>query len=160
MNGSPYRHGGNQNFLCLNGLSELTQRVMNCGNQVRKLLWSQRVVPNVAADNHRRGMWVGLFGIHDHPFCSIMVNDHVGPKGNRLKVSESPFGTITCLKIGYMAWKKRIAEGYPRKSRIRDVADRRRIGGDQSSVCNPSRSYPHGYPITRHLGAGSDPPTE
>jgi hypothetical protein len=110
MNGSPYRHGGNQNFLCLNGLSELTQRLMNCGDQVRKLLWSQRVVPNVAADNHRRGMWVGLFGIHDHPFCSIMVNDHVGPKGNRLKVSESPFGTITCLKIGYMAWKKRIGK--------------------------------------------------
>ena len=69
MNGSPYRHGGNQNFLCLNGLSELTQRVMNCGNQVRKLLWSQRVVPNVAADDHRRGMWVGLFGIHGHPFA-------------------------------------------------------------------------------------------
>ena len=69
MNGSPYRHGGNQNFLCLNGLSELTQRMINCGNQVRKLLWSQRVVPNVAADDHRRGMWVGLFGIHDHPFA-------------------------------------------------------------------------------------------
>jgi hypothetical protein len=69
MNGSPYRHGGNQNFLCLNGLSELTQRMMNCGNQVRKLLWSQCVVPNVAADDHSRGMWVGLFGIHDHPFA-------------------------------------------------------------------------------------------
>jgi hypothetical protein len=69
MNGSPYRHGGNQNFLCLNGLSELTQRMMNCGNQVRKLLWSQRVVPNVAADDHSRGMRVGLFGIHDHPFA-------------------------------------------------------------------------------------------
>jgi len=39
-----------------------------------------------------------------------MVNDDVGPKGNRLKVSESPFGTITCLKIGYMAWKKRIGQ--------------------------------------------------
>src|SRR5258708_20284134 len=68
MNGSPYRHGGNQNFLCLNGLSEGTQRMMNCGNQVRKLLWSQRVVLNVAADDHSRGMWVGLFGIHPHPF--------------------------------------------------------------------------------------------
>jgi hypothetical protein len=69
MNGSPHRHGGNQNFLCLNGLSELTQRVMNCGNQVRKLLWSHRVVPNVAADDHSRGMWVGLFGIHDYPLA-------------------------------------------------------------------------------------------
>ena len=39
-----------------------------------------------------------------------MVNDHVGPKGNRLKVSESPFGTITCLKIGYMAWRKGIGK--------------------------------------------------
>ena len=69
MNGSPYRHGGNQNFLCLNGLSELTQRMINCGNQVRKLLWSQRVVPNVAADDHSRGMRGGLFGIHAHPFA-------------------------------------------------------------------------------------------
>ena len=69
MNGSPHRYSRCENFLCLNGLSELTQRVMNCGNQVRKLLWSQRVVPNVAADDHNRGMWVGLFGIHDHPFA-------------------------------------------------------------------------------------------
>ena len=29
---------------------EVTQRVMDGGNQVRKLLWSHRVVPNVAAD--------------------------------------------------------------------------------------------------------------
>jgi hypothetical protein len=68
-NGSPYRHGGNQNFLGRIGLSELTQRVMNCGDQVRKLLWSHRVVLNVAADDHDRGMCVGLFGIHDHPFA-------------------------------------------------------------------------------------------
>ena len=27
-----------------------------------------------------------------------MVNDHVGPKGTRLKVWEIAFGTITCLK--------------------------------------------------------------
>jgi hypothetical protein len=73
MNGSPHRHGGNQNFLCLNGLSELTQRMMNCGNQVRKLLWSQCVVPNVAADDHSRGMRVGLFGIHDHPFAQLWL---------------------------------------------------------------------------------------
>jgi hypothetical protein len=69
VHGSPYRYRRCENFLCWNGLPELTQRVMNCGDQVRKLLWSQRVVPNVAADDHRRGMWVGLFGIHDHPFA-------------------------------------------------------------------------------------------
>jgi hypothetical protein len=39
-----------------------------------------------------------------------MVNDHVGPKTNQLKVLEIAFGTITCLKIGYMAWKKRIGQ--------------------------------------------------
>ena len=65
---SPYRYGRCEN-LCLHGLSEVTQRVMNCGDQVRKLLWSQRVVPNVAADDHSRAIWVGLFGIHDHPFA-------------------------------------------------------------------------------------------
>ena len=29
MNGSPYRNCGNQNFLYLNGLSELTERLMH-----------------------------------------------------------------------------------------------------------------------------------
>ena len=69
VHGSPHRYSRCENFLCLNGLSEVTQRVMNCGDQVRKLLWFQRVVPNVAADDHSRAMWVGLFGIHDHPFA-------------------------------------------------------------------------------------------
>src|ERR1700741_1677234 len=69
VHGSPHRYSRCENLLCLNGLSEVTQRVMNCDDQVRKLLWSQRVVPNVAADDHSRGMWVGLFGIHDHPFA-------------------------------------------------------------------------------------------
>jgi len=39
-----------------------------------------------------------------------MVNDHVGPKRNQLKGLGIAFGTITCLKIGYMAWKKRIGQ--------------------------------------------------
>jgi|HubBroStandDraft_6_1064221.scaffolds.fasta_scaffold83442_4 hypothetical protein len=69
VHGSPHRYSRCENFLCLNRLSEVTQRVMNCGDQVRKLLWSQGVVPNVAADDHSRGMWVGLFAIHDHPFA-------------------------------------------------------------------------------------------
>jgi hypothetical protein len=69
VHGSPHRYSRCENFLFSNGLSEVTQRVMNCSDQVRKLLWSQGVVPNVAADDHRRGMWVGLFGIHDHPFA-------------------------------------------------------------------------------------------
>jgi len=66
---SPHRYSRCENFLYLHGLAEVTQRVMNCGDQVRKLLWSQRVVPNVAADDHSRGMRVGFFGIHDHPFA-------------------------------------------------------------------------------------------
>jgi hypothetical protein len=69
VHGSPHRYSRRENFLCLNGLSEEIQRVINCGDQVRKLLWSQGVVPNLAADDHRRGMWVALFGIHDHPFA-------------------------------------------------------------------------------------------
>jgi hypothetical protein len=66
---SPHRYGRCENFLCWNGLPELTQRLMDCGDQVGKLLWSQRVVPHVATDDHSRGMWVGLFGIHDHLFA-------------------------------------------------------------------------------------------
>src|ERR1700748_1396305 len=57
VHGSPHRYSRCENFLCLNGLAKVTQRVMNCDDQVRKLLWSQRVVPNVAADDHNRGMW-------------------------------------------------------------------------------------------------------
>jgi hypothetical protein len=38
----------------------------------------------------------------------IMVNGHVGPKGNRLKA----VWTITCLKSGYMARKKRIGQTF------------------------------------------------
>src|SRR5438132_5086562 len=45
-------------------------------------------------------------------------------------------------------------EGYPRKTRVQHVPDRRRIGGDRSSGCEPSRSYSDGYPITRHIRAG------
>jgi hypothetical protein len=56
VHGSPHRYSRCENFLCLNGLSEVAQRVMNCDDQVRKLLWSQGVVSNVAADDHRRGM--------------------------------------------------------------------------------------------------------
>jgi hypothetical protein len=69
VHGSSHRYGRCENILCLNGLSEVTQRVMNCGDQARKLLWSQGVVPNVAADDHSRAIWVSLFGIHDHPFA-------------------------------------------------------------------------------------------
>ena len=69
VHGSPHRYSRCENFLCLNGLSEVTQGVMNCGDQIRKLLWFQLVVPNVAADDHRRGMWVAPFGIHDQPFA-------------------------------------------------------------------------------------------
>src|ERR1700726_4488561 len=60
VHGSPHRYSRCEDFLSLNGLSEVTQRMMDCGDQVRKLLRSQGVVPNVAADDHRRGMWVGL----------------------------------------------------------------------------------------------------
>ena len=65
VNGSPHRYSRCENFLCLNGLSEVTQRVMNCGDQVRKLLWSHRVVPNVAADGaiaRWRGIVLDKFG--------------------------------------------------------------------------------------------------
>jgi hypothetical protein len=69
VHGSPHRYSRCESFLCLYGLSEAVKRVMNRGNQVRKLLWSDCVMPNVAADDYSRGMWVGLFGIHDHPFA-------------------------------------------------------------------------------------------
>jgi hypothetical protein len=69
LHGSPHRYSRDTSFLWLNGLSKLTERLVNCGNQVSKLLWSHRVVANVAGDDHSRGMWVGLFGIHDHAFA-------------------------------------------------------------------------------------------
>ena len=62
---SPYRYGRCENFLFSNGLPEVTQRVMDCGDQVRKLLWSQRVVPHIAPDDCCREMWIDLFSVHD-----------------------------------------------------------------------------------------------
>jgi hypothetical protein len=109
LHGSPHRYSRCENFLCLNGLSEVTQRVMNCGDQVRKLLWFDRLVPNVAADDHSRGMRVGLFGIHDHPFALSWLTTCRSEK-KPIKGLGIAFGTITYLKIGYMAWKKQIGK--------------------------------------------------
>jgi hypothetical protein len=69
MNGSPYRHCGNQNFLGSNGLSKLPERLMHRSDEIRKLICSDPMVPNVAPDDLRREMWIYLFGIHDHPFA-------------------------------------------------------------------------------------------
>jgi hypothetical protein len=38
---------------------------MNGGNQIRKLIRPQPVMPHVAPDDFRRQMWIDLFGIHE-----------------------------------------------------------------------------------------------
>jgi hypothetical protein len=53
MHGSPYRHGGNQNFLGRNGLSKLTERLIHGSDEVRKLLQSYLMVDDVALDDLR-----------------------------------------------------------------------------------------------------------
>jgi hypothetical protein len=53
MNGSPYRHGGNRNFLGMNGLSKLTERLINGSDEIRNLIRSHLMLDDVALDDHR-----------------------------------------------------------------------------------------------------------
>jgi hypothetical protein len=53
MNGSPYRHCGYQNFLGRNGLSNLTDSSMDCGDEIGKLTGCDGMMPDVALDDHR-----------------------------------------------------------------------------------------------------------
>ena len=53
MNGSPHRHGRSKNFLGLNGLSKLTERVIYGSDEIRKLLRSHPMLDDVALNDHR-----------------------------------------------------------------------------------------------------------
>ena len=53
MNGSPYRHSGNKNFLGLNGLSKLTERLIYGSDEIRNLIRSHPMLDDVALDDHR-----------------------------------------------------------------------------------------------------------
>jgi hypothetical protein len=64
MNGSPYRHGGNQNFLGRNGLSKLSHSSMDCGDQIRNLAGSDRMMPHVTPDDFRREVRINHFVVH------------------------------------------------------------------------------------------------
>jgi hypothetical protein len=75
MNGSPYRHCGNQNFLGRNGLSNLTDSSMDCDDEIGKLAGCDRMMTDVALDDLRGQMWIILFGIHDvlcSQFCRVL----------------------------------------------------------------------------------------
>jgi hypothetical protein len=65
----------------------------------------------------------------------IMVNDHVGPKRNRLKVWESPLGQSPALKIGYMAWK--------------NVPGLSRCWTRSLKLCQPAKHGEHQQPVAR-----------
>jgi hypothetical protein len=64
MDRSANRYSRCENILGLNRLSEVAQCVMNCGDQVRKLVCSDRVMSYVASDDCRRQIWANLFGAH------------------------------------------------------------------------------------------------
>ena len=53
MNGSPHRYSGNQNFLGRNGLSKLTERLINGSDEIRNLIRSHLMLDDVALDDHR-----------------------------------------------------------------------------------------------------------
>ena len=53
MNGSPHRHGRGKNFLVLNGLSKLTERLINGSDEIRNLIRSHPMLDDVALDDHR-----------------------------------------------------------------------------------------------------------
>jgi hypothetical protein len=53
MNGSPHRHGRGKNFLGLNGLSKVTERLIYGSDEIRKLLRPHPMLDDVALDDHR-----------------------------------------------------------------------------------------------------------
>jgi len=53
MDGSPYRHRRNQNFLRPNGLSKLTERVVHGSDEIRNLIGCHPMLDDVALDDVR-----------------------------------------------------------------------------------------------------------
>jgi hypothetical protein len=53
MNGSPHRYSRCENFLGLNGLSKLTERLINGNDEIRNLIRSHPMLDDVALDDHR-----------------------------------------------------------------------------------------------------------
>jgi hypothetical protein len=53
MDGSPHRYRRNQNFLGLNGLSKLTERLIYGRDEIGYLLGSHPMLDDVAPDDHR-----------------------------------------------------------------------------------------------------------
>jgi hypothetical protein len=54
MDGTAHRHSGSENLLWFGRLSNVTDRPMNGGNQIGKLIRHQPVMPHVAHDDFRR----------------------------------------------------------------------------------------------------------
>jgi hypothetical protein len=54
MDRTAHRHGGSENFLWFGRLSNVTDRPMNGGNQINKLIRHQPVMPHVVHDDFRR----------------------------------------------------------------------------------------------------------
>jgi hypothetical protein len=64
MNGPPYRHSGSPNFLGLNGLSKLAERLMYWGDKIRNLAGSYPVMLYVIPDYSRGEMRIDSFSFH------------------------------------------------------------------------------------------------
>jgi len=54
MDGTAHRHSGSENLLWLRRLANVTDRLMNGGNQIDKLIRHQPVMSHVAHDDFRR----------------------------------------------------------------------------------------------------------
>jgi hypothetical protein len=50
---SPYRYSRCENFLGLNRLSNLTERLMHRSDEIRNLIRSHPMLDNIALDDHR-----------------------------------------------------------------------------------------------------------
>jgi hypothetical protein len=54
VDGPSHRHSGGENLVRFGRLSKLTDRPMNGGNQIGKLIGLQPMVPDIALDDFRR----------------------------------------------------------------------------------------------------------
>jgi hypothetical protein len=54
MDGTAHRHNGSENLFWFGRLSNVTDRLMNGGNQFGKLIRHQPMMPHIAHDDFRR----------------------------------------------------------------------------------------------------------
>jgi len=97
--GTPCRHSRSTNFLGLNGLSNLAERLMHGSDDLRKFLRAHFMLPYVAPDDLRGENWISPFNIHDIGPMISFVSSYI----TRKESVKRGFGQFTARTIPSLA---------------------------------------------------------